>query len=231
MIQVVCCDDEKEMRKALIKIIEPELQLQGINYQLSEFASGEELLSSNRLEAVDLLFLDIEMKALDGIETAKQLRKVNQRAVIVFITAFADFVFQGYEVKALNYLLKPYGEKKIVEVLRKALDELEMVQPQYFVIEQKSGITKIPLKDICYFSSDRRLLTVVTTKESSSFYGKLNDLELPDSFLRIHNRYVVNLNYVEQVESAVLYCNQEQLPISRKYRQSLMVNFAKNMLG
>lgn len=56
MIQVVCCDDEKEMRKALIKIIEPELQLQGIDYQLSEFTSGEELLSSNRLEAVDLLF-------------------------------------------------------------------------------------------------------------------------------------------------------------------------------
>lgn len=231
MIQVVCCDDEKEMRKALIKIIEPELQLQGINYQLSEFASGEELLSSNRLEAVDLLFLDIEMKALDGIETAKQLRKVNQRAVIVFITAFADFVFQGYEVKALNYLLKPYGEKKIVEVLRKALDELEMTQSKYFVIEQKSGITKIPLKDICYFSSDRRMLTVVTTKDSSSFYGKLSDLELPDAFLRIHNRYIVNLNYVEQLEAAFLYCNQEQLPISRKYRQSLMVNFAKNMLG
>lgn len=230
MLKVVCCDDEKEMRKALTKIIEPEFQLLGVDYQLSEFASGEELLSSNRLETVDLLFLDIEMKTLDGIETAKQLRKVNQHAVIVFITAFADFVFQGYEVRALNYLLKPYDGKKIIDVLHKALDELEMTQQKYFVIEQKSGSTRVALKDICYFTSDRRLVTVVTTEDTNSFYGKLSDLELPECFLRIHNRYIVNLNYVEQVETASLSCNQEQLPISRKYRQSLMVSFARNML-
>ncbi|MBO0453354.1 LytR/AlgR family response regulator transcription factor [Candidatus Enterococcus murrayae] len=230
MLQVVCCDDEKEMRKALIKILEPELQLQGLEYQFSEFSSGEELLSS-QLETIDLLFLDIEMKNLDGIETAKQLRKVNQRAVIIFITAFADFVFQGYEVRAFNYLLKPYGEKKIIEVLQKALGELETERQKYFVIEQKSGVTRVPLKNICYFASDRRMLQVVTTKNTSTFYGKLNDLALPDQFLRIHNRYLVNLNYVEHVESAFLYCHQEQLPISRKYRQALMVNFAKNMLG
>lgn len=230
MLKVVCCDDEKEMRKALMRIIEPELQLQGIEYQLREFSSGEELLSS-RLESIDLLFLDIEMKALDGIETAKQLRKTNQHAVIIFVTAFADFVFQGYEVKALNYILKPYGEKKIVEVLHKALDELETAQPKYFVIEQKSGITRVALKEICYFTSDRRIVTIVTAKDPITFYGKLNDLVLPDHFLRIHNRYVVNLHYVDQVEAGSLTCNQEQLPISRKYRQSLMVSFAKNMLG
>ncbi|MBX8939593.1 LytTR family DNA-binding domain-containing protein [Enterococcus gilvus] len=231
MLKVVCCDDEKEMRKALIKIIEPALQLQGLDYQVSEFSSGEELLSSSRQEAIDLLFLDIEMNTLDGIETAKRLRKINQHAVIVFITAFADFVFQGYEVKALNYLLKPYGSEKIIEVLHKALDELETAQPKYFVVEQKAGATKIALKDICYFTSDRRMLTVVTVKDSCTFYGKLSELRLPDHFLRIHNRFLVNLNYVDQVESAFLYCNREQLPISRKYRQSLMVSFAKNMLG
>lgn len=231
MLEVVCCDDEKEMRKALIRLIEPEFQLLGVDYQLSEFASGEELLSSNRLETVDLLFLDIEMKNLDGIETAKQLRKVNQHAVIIFITAFADFVFQGYEVQALNYLLKPYSKEKILEVLHKALEELERTQPKYFLIEQKSGSTRVPLKDICYFMSDRRLLTVITTQGSYAFYGKLSELELPECFLRIHNRYIVNLNYVEQVESASLSCNQAQLPISRKYRQSFMVHFAKTLLG
>lgn len=151
--------------------------------------------------------------------------------MIIFVTAFADFVFQGYEVKALNYILKPYGEKKIVEVLHKALDELETAHPKYFVIEQKSGITRVALKEICYFTSDRRIVTIVTAKDSITFYGKLNDLVLPDHFLRIHNRYVVNLHYVDQVEAGSLTCNQEQLPISRKYRQSLMVSFAKNMLG
>lgn len=231
MLEVVCCDDEKEMRKALMKIIEPDLQLQGRDYQLQECSSGEELLTISRLEAVDLFFLDIEMKQLDGIETAKLIRKVNQHAVIIFITAFADFVFQGYEVKALNYLLKPYNGKKIIEVLRTALKELESEQPHYFVIEQKAGVTRVALKDICYFTSDRRMLTVVTTTDSYTFYGKLNELELPSQFLRIHNRYLVNLNYVDQVEAAFLYCNQAQLPISRKYRQSLMVSFAKNMLG
>ncbi|OTO67701.1 MULTISPECIES: LytR/AlgR family response regulator transcription factor [unclassified Enterococcus] len=231
MLEVVCCDDEKEMRKALTRIIAPELQLQGIDYRLHEYSSGEEFLSSGSIETVDLLFLDIEMKRLDGIETAKRLRKSNPRAVIVFVTAFADFVFEGYEVHALNYLLKPYGEKKIIEVLHKALGELEATDTRYFMIEHKADRSKVALKDIYYFTSDRRLVTVATTSGPKSFYGKLSDLALPDSFLRIHSRYIVNLAHVDQVSATSLTCNQETLPISRKYRQGLLVNFAKNMLG
>lgn len=230
MLRVVCCDDEREMRKALIKIIEPELQLQGMKYQLSEFSSGEDLLNS-QMDAIDLLFLDIEMKDLDGIETAKQLRKVNPHAMIIFITAFADFVFQGYEVRALNYLLKPYNKRKILAVLKDALAELDAEKKHYFIIEQKASVIKMALKDIYYFTSDRRKVTAITTKEPFTFYGKLNDLELPDYFLRIHNRYLVNLNHVVHIESTFLYCRQEQLPISRKYRQALMINFARNSLG
>lgn len=151
--------------------------------------------------------------------------------MIIFITAFADFVFQGYEVRALNYLLKPYNKRKILAVLKDALAELDAEEKHYFIIEQKASVIKMALKDIYYFTSDRRKVTAITAKEPFTFYGKLNDLELPDYFLRIHNRYLVNLNHVDHIESTFLYCRQEQLPISRKYRQALMINFARNSLG
>ncbi|GCF93998.1 DNA-binding response regulator [Enterococcus florum] len=233
MIQIICCDDERIMRKSLRKIIEPELQLRGNAYEINEYCSGEALLNSEDIKEADIFFLDIEMQTLNGIETAREIRKRNQRAVIIFITAYADFVFHGYEVKAMNYILKPYTDAQIKRILHQALEELELENNFYFMIEQKSGSTKIDLKKVRYFSSDRRVIHTYLSNDKLTFYGKLNELEdqLPNFFIRIHNRFLVNLNFITVVESSWVFCGEDKLPVSRKYKHELDITFAKNILN
>lgn len=226
------CDDEKELRGSLRRVIEREAQLSGLDYKVSEYESGEEMLKALEKDAPELLFLDIEMDGIDGMEAARAIRQTRKDTVIIFVTAYPDFVFQGYEVHAFHYILKPYKEEKIKEVFRMALEELNLQAEQYYAVEQKSGTLRLRLKEVRYFQSDRKKVIAETTEGKIEFYGKLSDIEtsLPNYFIRIHNRYLVNLNYVTKVESSQCVCADEALPVSRGCKQNLAVAFAKMML-
>lgn len=172
------------------------------------------------------------MKELDGMSAAKQIRQMDTSCQIIFVTSYPDFVFQGYEVQALNYLLKPYQPEKICQMLHTALERLELSKEQYYILEQKSGTLRLPLHEIQYFSSDKRQIHAVTEEQSYTFYEKLNNIEaeLPDSFVRIHNRYLVNLKHVHSIEGNNVLCGKELLPVSRSCKQNLSIAFAKYML-
>ena len=225
---LICiCDDEKNLRKSLRTTVETELQLSGISYEINESGSGEDLLGSLDSSEPDILFLDIEMPGLSGMETAHKLREKCTRTVIIFVTAYPDYVFQGYEVRAFHYILKPYRE-----VLRMALDETERLADRHFLIEQKNRSLKIPLKNIRYFKSDRKKISAVTLNGTEEFYGKLSDIEndLPDHFIRIHNRYLANLLQITDLCPASCICGGEELPVSRACRQQLAAAFARTLL-
>ena len=107
MLKLAVCDDEKVFRSDLKRILGMELDLCGIDYHITEFASGEELIAGLEKTDCQILFLDIEMKGMDGVAAARKLREMKRQMEIIFVTSYADFVFQGYEVRALNYILKP----------------------------------------------------------------------------------------------------------------------------
>ena len=232
MVKIGICDDEPEMRKPLRQILEQVLQLQGVEYLISESESGEDLTAGISCLDIDLLFLDIEMRSLDGIETAKLLRKKGMKGIIIFVTAYPDFVFQGYEVHAFHYILKPYRKEKIEEVLRQALHELDLSKEQYFVIEQKARVIRIPLSRTIAFQSDRRKVEALLEEDFVAFYGRIDEVcrELPSCFIRIHNRYIVNLNYVTTLEKDRCILGSRSFPVSRAFRQELETAFARAML-
>ena len=230
MISIGICDDEAPTRRALRTPLERKLQLLGISYRILEYDSGEALFSHPEREYLDILFLDIEMKQMNGMETAKNLRKRNSHTLLIFVTAYPDFVFQGYEVHAFHYILKPYEEHKIQAVLEQALEELGRDREPYFTLERKSGILKIPLKKVLAFSSDRRKVVIFGSRPD--FYGKLDEVEsgLPDYFVRCHNRHLVNLNFVSALEKDRCICGALQFPVSRAFRQPLEIAFARLLL-
>lgn len=232
MLQLAVCDDEKVFRSDLRKILGTELELCGIDYHISEFTSGEELIAGLEKADCQILFLDIEMKGIDGVEAARRLRETKRQMEIVFVTSYADFVFQGYEVRALNYILKPYELEKIAAVLHTALEALDIEAEKYYVIDQRGGSIRVPLSSVKYFSSDRRTVHAVTTEQEYTFYEKLSDLEteLPDTFVRIHNRYLVHLKYLEAVRQNTAVVDGEELPVSRSCKSGLSIAFAKYML-
>lgn len=232
MLQLAVCDDEKVFRSDLRKILGTELELCGIDYHISEFTSGEELIAGLEKADCQILFLDIEMKGIDGVEAARRLRETKRQMEIVFVTSYADFVFQGYEVRALNYILKPYESEKIAAVLHTALEALDIEAEKYYVIDQRGGSIRVPLSSVKYFSSDRRTVHAVTTEQEYTFYEKLSDLEteLPDTFVRIHNRYLVHLKYLDAVRQNTAVVDGEELPVSRSCKSGLSIAFAKYML-
>ena len=232
MLQLAVCDDERVFRSDLRKILGTELELCGIDYHISEFTSGEELIAGLEKADCQILFLDIEMKGIDGVEAARRLRETKRQMEIIFVTSYADFVFQGYEVRALNYILKPYEPEKIAAVLHTALEALDIEAEKYYVIDQRGGSIRVPLSSVKYFSSERRTVHAVTTEREYTFYEKLSDLEteLPDTFVRIHNRYLVHLKYLEAVRQNTAVVDGEELPVSRSCKSGLSIAFAKYML-
>ncbi len=232
MLELAVCDDEKVFRSDLRKILSRELELCGIRYLIREFASGEELIAGLEQTDCQILFLDIEMKGLDGVTAARRLRQMKRQMEIIFVTSYADFVFQGYEVRALNYILKPYDPNKITAVLHTALEALDAEAEKYYVIEQKQGSIRLPLSSVKYFASDRRMIHAVTTDREYTFYEKLSELEteLPESFVRIHNRYLVHLKYLQAIQQNTAVVDGEALPVSRSCKNSLSAAFAKYML-
>lgn len=234
MFRVCICDDEKIQRTELKSIISTELELRGIDFNVYESEDGEEMISllSKDKNYLDIIFLDIEMDGINGVETARQIRALNDRVVIIFVTGFMDYVFDGYEVKALNYILKPYKKEKIVDVLSEALKQIDIIKDKFFIVQFNSNSYKLCLNDIIYFVSDKRKIKVKTKEETYEFYGKLDQIgkELPIFFVRIHQRYLVNLNFVLSIENNYAHINSEELPISRKRYQNVMIAFAKTML-
>lgn len=233
MIHIGICDDEAPMRRSLRLLLETKLQLMGEDYRMFEYDSGEGLIANGEAAWPDILFLDIEMKQLSGMDTARLLRKKDARTILIFVTAYPDFVFQGYEVHAFHYILKPYDERKIQNVLEQALEELGKSREQFFALEQKSGAIKIPMKKILAFSSDRRKVFVLLDDgKKLDFYGKLDEVEknLPDYFIRCHNRHLVNLNHVDGLEKDCCTCGTIQIPVSRACRRNLEIAFARLLL-
>lgn len=234
MLHICICDDEKIQRSELKSVISTQLELKGIGFSVDECENGESLKSIllKNKNYFDIIFLDIEMDGMNGVETARQIRTLNDTVVIIFVTGFADYVFDGYEVKALNYILKPYKKEKIADVLSEALKQIDSIQNDFFIVQLNSNSYKLRFRDIIYFASDRRKIKVIADQNTYEFYGKLDDIEkeLPDFFIRIHQRYLVNLNFVLSIENNYVDIDGEKLPVSRKKYQDVMIAFAKTML-
>ena len=200
-------------------------KLQG---QFWEFSSGEGLLRwlESHAGEMDLVFLDMEMGGLDGMETARRLREAGSEVQLVFVTGYADHVFDGYSVGALGYLMKPPKPEQLDAVVERAQAALMRGLDRTYVCRSGDTYYRIPIANISYFASDRRQIQCVTPGRTYTFYGKLDDVagEVGGGFVRIHQRYLVRAGAVDRLESgeAVLRSG-ERLPVSRSYQRSALL--------
>lgn len=222
MISVAVCDDEKAIReylKAAVLDCLADLDLDG---RVTEFDDGEPLCAAyeNGSADFDMLLLDITMKRCDGLSAAKKIRAYDRDVMIVFITASAEYVFSGYEVRAFRYILKPELAHGFAGVFRECVAELTKANEVRYSFRTAAGTVSLPVRDILYFESDRRKVTVrcVSGKEFC-FYAKLDavqeELKHRD-FVRCHQSYLVNAKKILSVRSGELELDGGAvLPVSK----------------
>ena len=223
------CDDEIEIRKDIAQ----KIRLLIPNAAISEFSSGNELIDSS--EIFDIIFLDIEMSGIDGMQTARELRKMGSRSVVIFVTAFSDRVFEAFDVNAFNFLVKPVSAVKFYEVLKRAEESLEippstLLDERYITIKSGGVSTKLSLSEIYYAEIFNRIIMLHTIGGNIKYYGKISELEecVGSSFFRCHRSYLINLRYIDSYTSSdITLSNGDKVVLAKKRYSDLVKAYMK----
>jgi len=196
----------------------------------------ENALEANKIlteQNVDLIFLDIQMPKLTGIDFLKSLSKP---PMVIFTTAYPNYALQGYELDVIDYLLKPYPFDRFLKAVNKAKDRFELEHPSptdqsklenadYFFVKTDQKLEKVVTNDIYFIQAMENYVIIHTSSQKIMSLMTMKSMEekLPTSqFLRIHKSYLVNINKVESIEGNCLNVKSKQLPISRQNKQEVL---------
>ncbi|MBM7619404.1 two-component system response regulator LytT [Bacillus tianshenii] len=234
MIKAVVVDDERYSREELKHLLNefPFVEIIG------EADSGESALIICMQQQPDVVFLDIEMPKMNGLEVAKNLRELKHMPYIVFATAYPNFAVEAFRYEAVDYLLKPFDEEQLTDtmtrlqkLLLKPVDDVQIAPSTRLAVELESEIHYIDPHAILYISRDERVSRIFTKDQPFESKMALKDLEerlKSYPFFRIHKSYLVNLNYVQKLIPwfngaylLELMDSEEKLSVSRNYVKAL----------
>lgn len=230
MFSVAVCDDDEllcEKIEACLKVYQP----QGL-VRCESYYSGEKLYADMlRGETFDLIFLDIELKAMNGVNLGAKIRTElqDEKTHIVYISAKSEYAMELFAVRPLNFLVKPVQERDIINNLEKAM-KLSKYYDGYLKFQKGSELYSIAYEDIMYFNTSGRKIQVHTVSCEYEFYGKLDELlqRIPPGFIRIHKSFLVNELYVKRWGyEAVTMTDGTEMSISMRYRKAVRESLLK----
>lgn len=233
-IKVLVVDDERYAREEMIFLLEQQPFIQVVG----EADSGESAIMKAIQSQPDVLFLDVEMPKMNGMETAKALMELKKVPLIVFATAYPQFAAEAFRINAIDYLLKPYDEEQVKQAVIRIQDKLlpkEQIgtvgRPGKLAVEKDGEIDYIPIQEILYMFRDEKVTKVLTKGNEYELRTSLKELEsrlMPFSFFRIHKGYIVNLQHVKRLTpwfngayQLELDGRTEKLSVSRNYVRDL----------
>lgn len=220
MLKIAICDDEKFYQDKIQEILKRYLNKQGLTYEIDLFLSGKSFLKQreNTIK-YDVVFMDINMEEVDGLQTALKIREYHSETYIVFVTAFINYALEGYKVNAIRYIMKETLENAIPECMKAVLDKMQLRQITFPFTE---GEKNLYTDNILYVESRKHKAVFSYLEEEVvhyQVYEKLDQIEeilAPYGFLRIHKSYLINMKHISKINNYIAYLDSgEQLPIPR----------------
>lgn len=205
MLQIAICDDEKYYRVKIKELVETYLKRHGLSCTVSLFSSGEEFLAqSENLVRYHIVFMDINMSEMDGIRTAEQIRAFHSETYLVFVTAFINYVLEGYKVNAVRYIMKDALEASVEECMDAILQKMRISQVSFCFLEGKK---RLYTDNLLYVESRRHKAIFYYLEDklrTYELYEKLDEIEktLEEyGFFRIHKSYLVNMKHIRRINN------------------------------
>lgn len=223
-MRVIICDDEPYYRQFLHEKILQDSFAHDYEVEVTEYGSGAELVEAvGKGESAEIFFLDVQMEQGkdDGIQAARELRRLGEKGLIVYITGFIDYVQTGYEVKAFRYLLKSQIGTQLSQVLWDVRQELS---DQNYFFRTGGEQIRVDKRQILYLESDKRLLHLITRADEYHFYGTLDQEAqiLGERFLRCHKSYLVNTEMIRNYSGTEIGLQDGAvIPVSRAYAKEV----------
>jgi len=239
---IAVCEDQKELAGSLRREIESFFEEQeDVLITISEYYDGQALLDGDAQHPFDVIFMDIELPGISGMEAAGKLRQRGSDALIIFVTAYSEFMATSFHVEAFDFLTKPIQTTDIVRVLNRCVQKLNQ-QGGTIVIKTGTGAAPVRLRDILYIASSKHYLNIVTrdgkTMRSMMTLNQMEDaLKSYSQFVRCHQSYIVNIDCVaelcrEHFELQPAYQSiLKKIPISRKYASEVKERFFRYYLN
>ena len=217
MIRIAICDDEKHMSDHIRAMASDFFRKKNREIQLRTFLSGEELLNYDG--QIDILFLDIQMNGMDGLETARKLRAGKFRGFLIFITVLKEMVFQSFEVQAYDYLVKPVDEKQFRKTMERLYASMQNTSEDSLLVQQGYERRIVPKDEIVFCEViDRKIYLNLASGEVVDYYERIENLEtkLGSHFFRCHRSYLINLKHLKGYKNGTACMdNGKEVPVSR----------------
>ena len=234
LIRIAICDDEKHMSDHIRAMASDFFRKKNREIQLRTFSSGEELLSYDG--QIDILFLDIQMKGMDGIETARKLRASKFQGFLIFITVLKEMVFQSFEVQAYDYLVKPVEEKQFEKTMERLYTSMQNASEDSLLVQKGYEGRIIREEEIVFCEIiDRKIYLNLASGEVVDYYERIENLEtkLGSHFFRCHRSYLINLKHLKGYKNGTACMdNGKEIPVSRlrsKEFSGVVLQYMKNM--
>lgn len=233
MIRIAIVEDEIQVQQQLAGYIREFEKESGERFEVTIFSDGDEI--TDEYQAVyDIIFLDIQMRRVDGMQAAEQIRQLDTDVILIFITNMANYAIRGYAVDAMDFVLKPVPYFAFSQELKKAVSRLKLQTKQYLLLPVESGVIRMEAAKITYIESVSRRLVIHSIDEAYTIYGTLKEMEeklAGQYFFRCNNCYLVNLSYVEGVKNNMVIVSGSELQISRPRKKAFMAALADYVGG
>lgn len=226
--KIAICDDNKIYHEYIENCISIWKEKREVNTKVINYYSAEEFIADwENNKDINLAILDIEMGKITGLELANYIRENDSEIGIIFLTGYSEYALNGYDVNAINYLLKPTTEKKFVETINRAYDEWsnEDIEEEFLMVKSGREIVKVKLNDIKYFIMFSHYLDIITVTGTVKWKKKIGELEKQmenKGFIRCHRSYVVNTRYIKELrKDEIMLIDKTTIPISISRLQSV----------
>lgn len=200
-------------------------------FHIVHYSDGEEIAESYS-RGLDIILMDIQMQNMDGMTAAEKIRERNQEVLIIFITNRTDFAIRGYEVDALDYVLKPVSYYIFAKKLDKAFSRIANKKSETITISTKNGVRRIRTEELYYIESDAHNLIYHTAKGDYTTRERIKDAEKTlenKGFFRSNKCYLVNLQHVDGIHDGCCEIHGDKLLISRARRGEFMEALSRHM--